>query len=234
MINACFRLGVILPPWPESFLHPASTSAGSGLTSLPGPATHVLMPPSATMMGTTWCLSCLSTEMETTSCPTKLLDMNMPTCWILVSTHTHSQWQFNKSSSRMSLISPQGNGLFRSSWRLIFSRPRTSGRGSLELGFSVAWSPPLSACLLFWWEESWSATREGREHQATGRDSRCCKAALRKAPLRIRLLCNTPLKMKIWIQCLSVQFPRSPAYLFIFRPVTLGYNRDFKQLMWRI
>lgn len=145
---------VILSSWPESFLHPASMSAGSGLTSLPGPATHVLMPPSATMMGTTWCLSCLSTEMETTSCPTKLLDMNMPTCWILVSTQTHSQWQFNKSSSRIFLISRQGNGLYRSSWRLIYSRRRTSGSGSLELGFLAPWSPPLVAYLLFCWEES--------------------------------------------------------------------------------
>lgn len=46
------------------------------------------MPPSAIMIGTTWCLSCLSTEMETTSCPAKLLDMNMPTCWILVTIHS--------------------------------------------------------------------------------------------------------------------------------------------------
>lgn len=93
MINACFIFGI-------SFLHPASMSGGSGLTSLPGPAIHVLMPPSATMMGTTWCLSCLSTETETTSCPTKLLDMNMPTCWILVSTQIHSQQRLNKSSTQ--------------------------------------------------------------------------------------------------------------------------------------
>lgn len=66
----------------------ASMSAGSGLTSLPGAATHVPMPLLATTMVTTWCHSCLSTETETTSCPTRLLDMTMPTCWILVGIQT--------------------------------------------------------------------------------------------------------------------------------------------------
>ncbi len=59
-------------PSVHSFSLPASLSAGSGPTSLSGAATHVPMPPLATMMVTTWCPSSLSTETETTSCPTRL------------------------------------------------------------------------------------------------------------------------------------------------------------------
>lgn len=74
-----------------------STSAGSGPTSLLEPATLEPMLPLATTMATTWCRSCLSTETETTSCPTRLWDMSMPTCWTLVSTErqTFSQSVLN-------------------------------------------------------------------------------------------------------------------------------------------
>lgn len=73
----------------SAFLPPVSMSAGSGLTSPPGAATHAPTPPSATTMATTWCPSCLSTGMGTTFCPTKLWDMNIPICWILVSSQIH-------------------------------------------------------------------------------------------------------------------------------------------------
>lgn len=80
-------------------------SVGSGLTSLPGAATHVPMPPLATTMVTTWCPSCLSTETETTSCPTRLWDTTMPTCWILVSTQMLTlPAPLNNSSSSFSYL----------------------------------------------------------------------------------------------------------------------------------
>lgn len=169
----------------------ASMSAGSGLTSLPGAVTHVPTLPLATTTDTTWCHSCLSTEMATTSCPTRLLVMNMPTCWILVSTQTlmFPPW-FSNSSSTLFLICLQAKGLFRSSWPPIFSRHKTFGHGSSGLGSLAAWLPPLLVFLLFCWEESWSKTRERGEHRAMGKDNHCCRAVLRKAPLHIRLLSN--------------------------------------------
>lgn len=63
-----------------------STSAGSGPTSLLAPATHNPTLPLATTTATTWCHSSPSTETETTSSPTRLWDMSMPTCWTQVST----------------------------------------------------------------------------------------------------------------------------------------------------
>lgn len=195
-------------------------SAGSGPTSLSGPATHVPMLLLATTTATTWCPSCPSIETETTSCPTRLSDMSMPTCWTPVRAQlqacllTEFLQVFLFVHQQLILsVSPQARDLCRRSWRPTSSRRNRSGSGYLGPGSLEPLLLHFSLYWLFSLEGSGGVTRRGRGHRATERDSHCCTAAQKKVHHRIRPLCNT--------QILSVQLYVNVQWMNEHNPISV-------------